>query len=271
MDSEIEAILNSSTNNGGRFWARTDGDIHAPAGYSTIDVLNTLGDLGVKYTDSDVVAKAVDYLFTYCHSSGCFRYNRKSAKLPCITARIVTACGRLGYTDKRLDACYRYFLDTQQEDGGWRCNTVKIGKSPTTDASNPGTTLYVLDAFLYRKNSEGEIHQIEKGVRFLLNHWDSRIPLGPCRFGIGSTFLQTEYPLLRYNLLYYCYVLSRYRAAITDKRFLEAVAILKTKVKDGYLINENPHRAWREFSFAQKGKVSKMGTRKYQEIIESCE
>ncbi|MBN2051731.1 MAG: hypothetical protein JW760_14870 [Spirochaetales bacterium] len=270
MDPEIESILASSGRNGGQFWARTDGNIHAPAGFSTLDVLNTLGDLGVKYTDSDVIIEAIDFLFTYYQPDGCFRYNVKSSKLPCITASILTACGRLGYWNERLEACYRRFLETQEDDGGWRCNTVKLGKSPVTDASNPGTTLYVLDAFLYRENSADEMRQLERGVRFLLDHWDSRVPLGPCQFGIGSTFLKPEYPMLRYNILYYCYVLSKYRAAIPDKRFREAVEVLKTKVTDGNLMNENPHRAWSHYSFARKGAASEPAAKKYVEILESC-
>ena len=71
--------------------------------------------------------------------------------------------------------------------------------SPETDASNPGATLYVLDAFLYRENSAKEKKNLDLGVTFLLGHWDTRSPLGPCEFGIGSTFMKTEFPMIRYN------------------------------------------------------------------------
>ena len=40
IQNEIEDILSASEINGGRYWSRSDGDIHAPSGFSTIDVLN---------------------------------------------------------------------------------------------------------------------------------------------------------------------------------------------------------------------------------------
>ena len=267
MDSEISRILSTSRINGPKYWARADGDIHAPAGFSTIDVLNTLGNLDVRYDDYPIVREAIDYVFSYYNPAGHFKYNAKSTKLPCITARILTAFGRLGYEDERLDSCYRHLLKIQGKDGGWRCPTSKLGKSPETDASNPGTTLYVLDAFLYRDNDAKEKKQLENGVVFLLDHWTTRLPLGPCRFGIGTTFRQVEYPLIRYNILYYCFVLSKYEKALKDKRFQEAAALLKTKIKDGKLVNENPHRAWREYSFAQKGKASGPATKLARGIV----
>lgn len=138
LQEEIINILSTSNTNGGNYWARKDGDIHAPHGYSTIDVLMTLGDIGFDYRNSCIVSETIISLFTYCDDNGCFKYSPKSSKLPCITARIVAAFGRLGFTDdSRIEKCYKFLLDSQKDDGGWRCSTVKIGKSPETDASNP--------------------------------------------------------------------------------------------------------------------------------------
>ena len=50
-------------------------------------------------------------------------------------------------------------------------------------------------------------------------------PTGPCHFGIGTLFMQVEYPFLRYNLYYYIYVLSFYDRANDDQRYLEAARI----------------------------------------------
>jgi hypothetical protein len=36
----IERIIQRQTDNGGQFWSRADGDIHAPFGFSTIDTLS---------------------------------------------------------------------------------------------------------------------------------------------------------------------------------------------------------------------------------------
>lgn len=256
MSDEIKRILSTTACNGADYWAREDGDIHAPAGFSTIDVLGVLGSIGAKAADFPIIRKTIDFVLTYYLDEGQFRYSPKSSKLPCITARILAALGRLGYCDDRLESCYKNLLDTQRPDGGWRCATVKLGKSPATDASNPGTALYVLDAFLYRENSAKEKKSLERGVAFLLDHWDTRSPLGPCEFGIGSTFMQIEFPIIRYNILYYCYVLSKYDLARRDRRYKEAVKVLRQKVRDGGLVNENPHKKWQDYDFAKKGKVS---------------
>ena len=69
--------------------------------------------------------------------------------------------------------------------------------------------------------------------------------------------MKTEFPLLRYNLLYYCYVLSNYRTARTDTRFLDATSLLRSKYREGGIINENPHKRWQDYKFARKGEICK--------------
>ena len=184
-----------------------------------------------------------------------------------MTARILAALGRLGVAkDKRTEKSYQQLLDTQWSDGGWRCSTVKLGKSPETDASNPGTTLYVLDAFRFRENTQNELLQLNKGIDFLLAHWETRVPLGPCTFGMGSRFFQIEYPFLRYNLFYYVYVLSFYEHAVQDHRFQEAYRKMVAKTRNGKIIPENPHRAWRNYAFAKKDEVSALATERWNEV-----
>lgn len=269
INSEINNIIGLSDINGGSYWSRSDGDIHAPAGFSTIDVLNTIGDIGVRFSDYDILREAIDFVFILYDTRGCFKYSPKSSRLPCLTARILTAFYRLGYLeDERIEKCYQYFLETQQNDGGWRCPGVKLGKSPETDASNPGTTLYVLDAFRFRNNSITEKNQLDKAVQFLLQHWETRLPLGPCNFGIGSRFLSIEYPFLRYNLFYYVYILSKYNTAREDKRYNEALEILLKKCVNNQISPETPHKAWSKYSFAKINKYSEPATKRLLEIVE---
>ena len=270
--AEIKLILDQQNDNGGQFWSREDGDIHAPNGRSTIDTLGVLGELGATVEDNPILSKAIDFVFGYQAPDGFFKYAKASSKLPCITGRILAAIGRLrANNDKRVEKSYQQLLNTQWSDGGWRCNTVKIGKSPLTDASNPGTTLYVLDAFRFRNNSHKEIEQLRGGVEFLLQHWEIRHPLGPCDFGMGSRFFQIEFPFLRYNLFYYVHVLSFYNKTWQDHRFQEAYNTLLEKTKNGEIIPENPHRAWRKFSFAKKGQASKQATERWAEIETNLE
>jgi hypothetical protein len=267
MMINIQAILYNNHGNGGEFWCRADKNIYAPYGSSTIDTLNVLGEIGLNYNDYSIIKEAVDFIYAYQSEQGSFRYTPKGSALPCITARIMSALGRLGVdTDSRLEKSYKWLLDTQWNDGGWRCATVKLGKSPLTDASNPGTTLYVLDAFRFRDNNIKEINKLNKGVDFLLQHWEIRQPVGPCNFGIGSRFLQIEYPFLRYNIFYYVYILSFYDKAIKDVRFQDAFKHLSNRVKNDKLIPENPHKAWQKFDFAKKGMISEIGSKRWIEI-----
>ncbi len=50
-DREIRSLLERQGEHGGPYWSRRDGDIHAPAGFSTIDVLGVLGELGARVED----------------------------------------------------------------------------------------------------------------------------------------------------------------------------------------------------------------------------
>ena len=157
----IDEILNRQNENGGLFWSRIDGDIHAPFGFSTIDVLSVIGELELSVDNYSQIKNAVDFVFTYQTTEGCFKYSLTSSKLPCLTARIIASFCRLGINnDLRIEKSYKWLLDTQWCDGGWRCATVRLGKSPLTDASNPGTTLYVLDAFRFRKNTNEELEKL---------------------------------------------------------------------------------------------------------------
>ena len=131
---------------------------------------------------------------------------------------------------------------------------MRPGKSPETDASNSGTTLYALDAFRFSKA------RIDAGaaVGFLLAHWDSRAPLGPCTFGLGSRFLKLEYPFLRYNLFFYVHTLAQYPTALETPRAKEV---------DGRLAVETPHRAWKSFPFGAKGAQHSALDARWAEIV----
>jgi hypothetical protein len=266
--SEIKEIIALSGIHQGKFWSRDDGDIHAPAGFSTIDVMNTLGEIGAKAKDHPAIQEAVDFLFQYQDTDGYFKYSPKSPKLPCITARVLSALGKLGYrNDPRMEKSFQCLLKSQKPDGGWRCSTVKPGKSAATDSSNPGTTLYALDAFRFRDNPPTGKKALEKAAMFLLKHWETKKPLGPCGFGIGSRFLSIEFPFLRYNLFYYVYILSKYRISLKDKRYRKALNTLIYRTQNDEIFPETPHTSWGQFSFAKKGEFSGIATERYLEIL----
>jgi hypothetical protein len=223
----------------------------------------------IEYTKEQIVYDALNKLINYYDTkSRMFKFSPKSAKLPCITAKILTTLSKFNFNFPERESCYQYFLDTQQSDGGWRCATVKMGKSPETDASNPGTTLYVLDAFRFRNNSSQHILQLNKGIDFLLDHWITKKPLGPCEFGIGSSFMKTEYPFIRYNIFYYSYVLSFYKRAIHDERYKEVISFLKVYATNTGIKVENPHKSWKTLLFKNCSECD-LANQKYYELIQN--
>ncbi len=163
---------------------------------------------------------------------------------------------------------FEHLFETQHADGGWRCNTVKLGRSPQTDASNPGVTLSVLDAFRFTNHLNAD-ERLDEAVETLLAHWTTRRPLGPCSFGIGTLFGKLEYPFLRYNLFFYVYVLSFYELARRSPEFRQALEALGAKLVDGEVVVENPNRGLAKLTLCRRGEPSRLATKRYREILEN--
>ena len=175
----------------------------------------------------------------------------------------------MGYSqDARLTPTYDWFLDNQHTDGGWRCNSLKFGKGPETDFSNPGPTLTALDVFRFTPFLNAN-EQLDKAVEFLLKHWETRAPLGPCHYGIGTLFMQVEFPMFRYNLFHYVYTLSFYEKAKNDPRFRAALGVLSSKLVDGMIVIENPNRKLANYEFCKKAAKSEIATKRYREVLKN--
>ena len=113
---------------------------------------------------------------------------------------------------------------------------------------------------------------LDRAVETLLNHWTVRVPTGPCHYGMGTLFMQVEYPFLRYNLFYYVYVLSFYQQACQDARFQEAFAALTQKLdSNNRLIVEHPHRKLDNLDICKKGAPSEDATERYLEIVNNVQ
>ncbi len=126
----------------------------------------------------------------------------------------------------------------------------------------------MLDAFRFSDFLNKE-QALDKAVDFLLEHWIIRKPIGPCHYGIGTLFMQVEYPFRNYNLFEYVYILSFYDRAKKDSRFLEAFEILKSKTVHGQIIVERVVPKLAKLSFCKKGEPSALATKRYNEILEN--
>jgi hypothetical protein len=264
---DIESILARRFDNGADLWATPDNRIAKGSVFSTMGSALMLTELGVANTP--IMKETAALILSLWREDGRFQIMSKGAIYPCQTAGVVSLLCRMGYAgDERLKKTYEHLLNIQYTDGGWRCNTLKFGRGSETEYSNPGTTLVALDAFRftpYLNNDE----RLDRAVESLLNHWEMRIPLGPCHYGMGTLFMKVEFPFFRYNLFYYVYVLSFYDRAKKDIRFLEALHLLESKIVDGKIIVENPNAKLVNFSFCKKGEPSEIATERYREITEN--
>ena len=267
--SDILFIQSKRGHLGDDYWTTIDNRIGKGSPFSARDVAIILSELGFTQKDSEIKGIA-NRIFSTLRSDGKFKITPAGSIFPCHTITAVRALCYIGYAqDKRLKSTFSHMFDIQNEDGGWRCNKTKLGKSTDMDRSNPGVTLEALDAFRFTSHLNKD-ERLDRAVESLLYHWEVKRPLGPCHFGIGTLFMQTEFPFLRYNLFYYCYVLSFYDIAIKDERFLQALNALDGKLIDGKLIVENPNRRLAKLSFCEKGNPSKLATLKYKELKKRC-
>jgi hypothetical protein len=268
---DVEAVLARRHDNGADFWASADGRLCVGEPFSTLTSLLVLHELKVARTH-EAVRGALELIRGAQRDDGRYRLAPSGAIYPCSTAGAARVLCRFGYArDHRLQQTLVHLLETQYDDGGWRCNKFPYGRGPETEFSNPGVTLPVLDVFRFT-DQVNKNPALDRAVDSLLDHWVVRRPMGPCHFGIGTLFMQVEFPFLRYNLFYYVYVLSFYDRARDDRRYLEALRLLESRLDArGRLVVERPNRKLAGLSFCAAGRPSDLATARYREIAKNVE
>ena len=264
--SDVEAILAHRHDLGWDFWTTPDKRLIKGSPFSALECTLLLLELGLEPAEP-LLQDVAGLIFSTWREDGRFKLYPDGAIYPCLTINAANVLCQLGYAgDDRLRRTFRHLLDTQHVDGGWRCKKFSFGRGPETEFSNPGPTLTALNAFRFTAYRNRE-PALDKAVDFLLDHWTTRLPLGPCHYGIGTLFMQPEYPFGNYNLFVYTYVLSFYRRAQQDPRFQEALSVLESKLVNGRFVVERVNRKLAGLSFCKKGEPSALATRRYQEIL----
>uniref|UniRef100_S0DFH1 Prenyltransferase n=1 Tax=termite gut metagenome TaxID=433724 RepID=S0DFH1_9ZZZZ len=266
--SDVEEILSHRQDNGADYWTTPDKRLLKGSPFSAYQSAQLLLELGVDPQDP-VLQAVAELFFSTWREDGQFRLYPAGTVFPCQTAYAAYLLCHLGYAgDARVEKNLQYLLDTQYGDGGWRCNKFFFGHGPETECSNPMPTLVALDAFRFTKRLNRE-PALDRAAEFLLQHWVIRKPIGPCHYGMGTRFMQVEYPFYNYNLFLYVYVLSFYDAAKQDKRFLEALEALQATLVDGQIVAQRVVPKLAKLNFCRKGQPSELGTRRYREILEN--
>lgn len=266
--TDQEIILSHRYDNGADYWTTTDHKLLKGAPYTTLESALYLLELGVS-PDDEVLKKVAKLIFSKWKNDGRIKISPSGGIYPCHTALAVHALCCMGYfNDERIKKSFSYFLETQQEDGGWKCNKYSFGRGAETAYSTPYTTLVVLDLMRYSPYLNNDV-RLNKAVDFLLEHWTIRKPISPCHYGIGTLFMQIEYPFRGYNLFYYVYVLSFYDRAKKNKCFLEALKSLEQKTVNGEILIERVVPKLAKLNFCKKGQTSELATKRYLEILQN--
>lgn len=261
---DVEAVLATRHENGADHWATPEGGLAKGGPFSTLEAPALLVELGVEPTDR-VLRETAEVILGAWRADGRFRVSPSGAIYPCHTINAARTLTLLGHgDDDRVRRTLDHLLATLHDDGAWRCRKFSYGHGPETESSNPGPTLAALDVL----RLAGLTDAAPAGaVELLLGHWVSRLPLGPCHYGIGTLFRQVQYPFGGYGLFAWVHVLSSYPQARRDPRFLEALAALQDRLVDGQVVVERVHRRLVGLTFCRRGEPTELGTRRYQEIL----
>ncbi len=263
---DVEKVLKKRHDLGWDYWTTPDRRLMKGSPFSAMESAHLLLELGMEPTEPPL-REVAGLIFDTWREDGRFKLYPQGAIYPCQTIWAAYILCRMGYAkDERLSKTFSHLLDIQSEDGGWRCNKFSFGRGPETDFSNPGPTLTALNAFRFAED-QNPSPALDKAVEFLLSHWTTKLPLGPCHYGIGSRFMCPEYPFGNYNLFVYVYVLSFYEKARQDPRFREALDTLQSKLSNGSVVPERVNRGLAGLSFCIKGEPSALATARYHEIL----
>jgi len=266
--ADIEEILSHRFDLGADYWTTEDKRLLKGTPFSALNSALMLLELGMKPSEP-ILMEVANLFFGSWKEDGRFKLYPQGGIYPCQTAYAAYFLCRMGYaSDARIQKTFEYFLETQYTDGGWRCKKFSFGRGPETEYSTPITTLTALNAFRFSEYLNNE-PKLKEPVKFLLEHWNIRTPISPCHYGMGTRFMQVEYPLSDYNIFNYVYVLSFYNVAKNDKRFREAFNVLSSKLVNGKIIVEKNSQNLSKLTFCKKGEPSELATKRYNEIIKN--
>jgi hypothetical protein len=264
--ADVEAIVSHRHDLGDDCWTTPDRRLAKGSPFSAVESVGYLLELGVDAA-WPLLADTIELILAAWRPDDHFHFYPGGSGQPCQTTRALKTLCRAGLTEhERARSALDHLLESQWLDSGWRCTSFPYGHGPETEHSNPHPTLMALDAFRHTGHLNRQ-PELDRAVEFLLGHWDTRVPIGPCHYGIGSLFGQVEFPFRTYNLFYWVYVLSFYDRAKDDRRFRQAFDALSARLVDGQVVVERVVPKLARLSFCAKGEPSELATVRYREIV----
>lgn len=263
--SDIEFLLSQRYHLGADLWMSPQGHLNKGSPFTTLQCAMYLVELGGD-GEKTILKQVSDEIFGRIQKDGRIKTSPMGAIYPCQTIAAINTLCWLGYAkDTRLAPVVEYLLKHRYHDGGWRCNKFSYGRGEETECSNPGPTLSALDTFRHIF-CESDRCQLDGAVEFLLSAWTIKKPIGPCHYGIGTRFMQVEYPFASYNLFYYVYVLSFYPKARQHPNFHQAYQALQSTCESDRIIVQRVPRQMKHLTFCQYQQPSVLATKRLDEI-----
>jgi len=134
----------------------------------------------------------------------------------------------------------------------------------------PYATLLMLKLFSQIPEYK-ESDQANVCIETLLNLWEASREQHPYMFYMGTDFRKLKAPVIWYDVLHVVDVLSQFSYAVNDKRFLEMIAIIKSKMDDeGCFTPESIYLKCKGFDFGQKKTPSAYLTYRCALVLKRC-
>ncbi|MDD5371286.1 MAG: hypothetical protein PHQ40_19570 [Anaerolineaceae bacterium] len=174
----------------------------------------------------------------------------------CDAPLIVYSLAKFGLANEPAVRTALEYLTGLVRDNGWPCAVSKeLGnfRGPgRKDDPCPFANLAMLKV-LSESDSFRDSPACHRGADTLLRLWDESTTRHPYMFYMGADFRKLKVPFVWYDLLHVLDVLSRLAWLKQDARFLDMLAILKSKAdQQGCFTNESIWTAWKDWEFGQK-------------------
>ncbi len=153
---------------------------------------------------------------------------------------------------------------------GWPCagNMAKFRGPGRKEDACPYANLIMLKA-LALSPVWRDSPQAHAGAEAALQLWQNRRQQHPYMFYMGTDFEKLKAPLVWYDLLHVCEVLTRFPHLRGDGRLLEMLALLRAKAdSEGRYTPESVWLAWKDWEFGQKKVPSRWLTLLAQRCLE---
>jgi hypothetical protein len=179
----------------------------------------------------------------------------------CDAPLVTYALARMGlHTEPVIQRSVEYMVSLQKE-FGWPCSACS---SRGTRFKGPGKRadpcpyanlirLRLLSSIPGMENSK----EARKGAEVLLDLWEYRKSVKYFLFGMGTDFSKLKAPLIWYDILHVCEVLTRFEFPKQDPRLHEMLELIRSKaLPDGRFAAESVYRSWKDWDFGQKKEAS---------------